>query len=57
MMLCRPGWRGSRRRAILVFLSIDAEPDGFQLSRSEPPAWTGYGATLEIVERLRSDTG
>ncbi len=29
------------------------EPDGFQLPCSKPPAWTGYGTTLELVEDLR----
>jgi hypothetical protein len=39
---------------IPAFLSLDVEPDGFQLSRTDPPAWAGYSATIEFAERLRS---
>ena len=39
---------------IPAFLSVDVEPDVFQLSRSDPPTWVGYSATVEFVERLRS---
>ena len=38
-----------------AFLSIDVEPDGFQLSHSDPPTWTGYESILPVVERLRLD--
>jgi hypothetical protein len=47
-----------RRRStskIPAFLSIDVEPDGFQLSRSNPPRWSGYDAILPVTERLRSE--
>lgn len=44
----------SRRQAIPAYLSFDVEPDGFQLSRAEPPPWTGYDLTFEFAERLRT---
>lgn len=40
--------------AIPAFLSVDVEPDAFQLSRTDPPPWLGYDATIEFAERLRS---
>lgn len=46
--------RSRSPRAIPAFLSVDVEPDGFQLDRGHPPAWDGYGAALELVERLRA---
>lgn len=39
---------------IPAFLSVDVEPDAFQLSRRDPQPWEGYGATFAVVERLRS---
>jgi hypothetical protein len=39
---------------IPAFLSVDVEPDGFQLSRSNPPAWAGYRTTVALVEQLRA---
>lgn len=42
-------------RNIPAFLSIDVEPDGFQLSRSDPATWTGYESILPVMERLRSN--
>ena len=39
---------------IPAFWSVDVEPDAFQLSRSDPPTWAGYSATVEFAERLRS---
>jgi len=39
---------------IPAFLSVDVEPDAFQLSRSDPPTWAGYTATVEFAEGLRS---
>jgi hypothetical protein len=47
--------RESPRMTIPAFLSVDVDPDGFQLPRCNPPAWTGYGAMVEYAERLRSD--
>lgn len=41
-------------RLIPAFLSFDVEPDGFQLSRANPPNWPGYSAMFEIAENLRS---
>jgi len=41
-------------RAIPAFLSIDVEPNGFQLASPDPAAWTGYAAMLEFSERLRA---
>lgn len=42
---------------IPAFLSIDVEPDGFQLSRSKPPGWPGYDAMVEFAEELRTKLG
>lgn len=39
---------------IPAFLSVDVEPDGFQLSRSDPPKWDGYASAFELTEWLRS---
>jgi hypothetical protein len=39
---------------IPAFLSIDVEPDGFQLDRAQPPRWVGYEAIFELTEGLRS---
>jgi len=41
-------------RTIPTFLSIDVEPDGFQLSPAEAGAWKGYTAMLEFSEQLRA---
>jgi hypothetical protein len=41
-------------RTIPSFLSVDVEPDGFQLPFSDPPDWSGYDAMFEIAEQLRS---
>ena len=43
----------SRRHTIPAYLSFDVEPDGFQLSRAEPPPWTGYDITFDFAEGLR----
>ena len=40
---------------IPAFLSIDVEPEAFQLDRRDPPTWAGYAAMAEYVERLRAD--
>lgn len=40
---------------IPAFLSIDVEPDGFQLDRRDPPPWTGYLALVDYATRLRAD--
>ena len=42
---------------IPAFLSIDVEPDGFQLSRSKPPGWPGYDAMVDLSEELRAKLG
>ena len=55
MIGVRVSRRASLRKAIPTFLSIDVEPEGFQLSRGDPPEWKGYGATIELAEQLRSD--
>jgi len=39
---------------IPAFLSVDVEPDGFQLSRRDPAPWTGYDAIFDYLERWRS---
>lgn len=39
---------------IPAFLSIDVEPNGFQLASPDPSAWTGYAAMLEFSEQLRA---
>lgn len=41
------------RSAVPAFLSIDVEPDGFQLSPNEPPAWDGFEAMMPFVASLR----
>src|SRR5258705_175163 len=40
---------------IPAFLSVDVEPDGFQLDRRDPPEWGGYVAMVEYLTRLRAD--
>ena len=40
---------------IPAFLSIDVEPDGFQLDRNDPPGWGGYVGLVDYVTRLRAD--
>jgi hypothetical protein len=40
---------------IPAFLSIDVEPDGFQLDRQDPPPWAGYLALVDHITRLRGD--
>jgi hypothetical protein len=40
-------------RAIPAFLSIDVEPNGFQLARSESSSWSGYDAIVEWIEGFR----
>jgi hypothetical protein len=39
---------------IPAFLSVDVEPEGFQLERRDPPPWAGYAAMVEYAERLRT---
>jgi hypothetical protein len=54
--------RGPAARANIVghsamipaFLSIDVEPEAFQLDRRDPPAWAGYAAMAEYAESLRA---
>jgi hypothetical protein len=36
-----------------AFLSIDVEPDAFQLSRGEPADWAGFDAMVPFIEVLR----
>jgi len=43
----------SRNGTIPTFLSIDVEPNGFQLSHSDPSGWTGYDAMIEFAEQMR----
>ena len=40
---------------IPAFLSVDVEPDGFQLSRSSPPGWEGFDALVGFLQQLRAD--
>jgi hypothetical protein len=40
---------------IPAFLSIDVEPEAFQLDRRDPPTWAGYTAMAEYAERLRAN--
>lgn len=40
-------------REIPAFLSIDVEPDGFQLPERGPASWTGYDDAERFVESLR----
>lgn len=39
--------------SIPAFLSIDVEPDGFQLSSDEPPVWSGFEAMIPFMASLR----
>ena len=39
---------------IPAFLSIDVEPEGFQLDRRDPPPWAGYAAAVEYAGWLRA---
>lgn len=41
--------------SVPAFLSIDVEPDAFQLSRNEAPAWDGFDAIVPFIEKLRED--
>lgn len=43
------------RATIPAFLSVDVEPDGFQLSRSSPPDWNGFDALIGFLQQLRAD--
>jgi hypothetical protein len=43
------------RDTIPAFLSVDVEPDAFQLSRSAPAGWPGYDAMYDFCERLRHE--
>lgn len=38
---------------IPAFLSVDVEPEGFQVSRHDPPRWAGYEAVYELVSKFR----
>src|SRR5260370_26047022 len=40
---------------IPAFLSVDVEPDGFQLDRRDPPGWGGYVAMVDYLPRPRAD--
>jgi hypothetical protein len=42
-----------RHETIPAFLSIDVEPDAFQISRDQGDHWPGYRATYELVASLR----
>jgi hypothetical protein len=44
----------SQGEPIPAYLSFDVEPDGFQLSRTAPPHWTGYDMACSFAERLRT---
>lgn len=44
-----------RRETIPAFLSIDVEPDAFQISRDQSEHWPGYGTTFEFVRSLRRE--
>jgi len=39
---------------IPAFLSIDVEPEPFQISASAPPPWSGFEAIVPLIERLRA---
>ena len=40
--------------SVPAFLSIDVEPDAFQLSHNEAPAWGGFDAMVPFIESLRA---
>lgn len=43
------------RSIVPAFLSIDVEPDAFQLSRSSPVDWSGFNALVASMQKLRAD--
>jgi hypothetical protein len=45
----------SRGETIPAFLSIDVEPDAFQISRDQTDHWPGYAATYEFARSLRRE--
>ncbi|MBK7685838.1 MAG: hypothetical protein IPJ25_07320 [Rhodocyclaceae bacterium] len=44
-----------QHNSVPAFLSIDVEPDAFQLSRNEAPAWAAFDAMVPFIEKLRAD--
>ena len=44
------------RHPIPAFVSFDVEPDGFQLSRTDPPEWDGYTAMFKFADQLPGRT-
>lgn len=54
MSLVRSESRASDGGLIPAFLSIDVEPDGFQLHRGGPADWSGYDAMVTFAEQLGS---
>jgi hypothetical protein len=42
-----------RHHSVPAFLSIDVEPDRFQLTANEPPAWRGFEAMIVFAASLR----
>jgi hypothetical protein len=43
------------RETIPAFLSVDVEPDAFQIPRDDTQKWPGYGAIFEFSQRLREE--
>jgi len=39
---------------IPAFLSIDVEPEPFQISANAPPPWSGFEVLVPVIERLRA---
>ena len=44
-----------RRDTIPAFLSIDVEPDAFQISPDQTDHWPGYAATYDFIASLRAE--
>src|SRR5689334_17944724 len=47
--------RSPKPPGIPAFLSIDVEPDKFQMSRNDERAWAGYDAVFQFLVTLRDE--
>jgi hypothetical protein len=47
--------KARENNAIPAFLSIDVEPDAFQVSRDHTQKWSGYGAVFDLSLTLREE--
>ena len=51
----RPAKRMGSFGTIPAFLSIDVEPDGFQLPLADSTGWAGYDAMIDFAAKLRTE--